>query len=382
MTALEFSFHSSIADIDGQAWNALASGADAGPFMRHEFLLALEETGCVCAASGWQPHHLLVSREGSAAAVMPLYLKNNSRGEYVFDWSWADAYRQHGMHYYPKLVTSVPFTPSTGPRLLIVAGAEAQSLISAVYVAVVAEANRLGASSWHLLFPGEQESARFVNAGMSQRIGCQYHWNNRDYHCFDDFLATFNSRKRKNLRKEREAVFSAGIQFARFDGHNITELMWEQFFQFYQRTYHVRGQREYLNLDFFVRLGQVVPNNLLLVVASRAGRPIAAALSLQDDRTLYGRYWGSLDDYQFLHFETCYYQGIEYAIEKGLRGFDSGAQGEHKIQRGFEPVITYSNHWIADKVFDAAIRDFVSSEATYVREYSVEASKGLPFSKG
>src|SRR5690606_2488885 len=164
LTALEFSFHSSISAIDAQEWNALASDAGAGPFMRHEFLLALEETGCVCAASGWQPHHLLVSREGAAVAVMPLYLKNNSRGEYVFDWSWADAYRQHGMHYYPKLVTSVPFTPSTGPRLLIVAGAEAQSLVSAVYVAVVAEANRLGASSWHLLFPGEQESARFVNA--------------------------------------------------------------------------------------------------------------------------------------------------------------------------------------------------------------------------
>ena len=349
--------------------------------MRHEFLLALEETGCVGAASGWRPHHLRISREGSAVAVMPLYIKNNSRGEYVFDWSWADAYRQHGMPYYPKLVTSVPFTPSTGPRLLVAPDSDAQELISAAYASVVAEARRLGVSSWHLLFPGEQESAHFASAGMSQRIGCQYHWHNRNYSSFDEFLAAFNSRKRKNLRKEREAVFSAGVQFTRLDGHRITEAMWDKFHQFYQRTYHVRGQREYLSRDFFVRLGQVMPDNLLLVVASHVGRPIAAALSLQDDQTLYGRYWGSLEDYQFLHFETCYYQGIEYAIEKGLQRFDSGAQGEHKIQRGFEPVITYSNHWIADRLFDVAIRDFISSEAGYVREYSVEAGKGLPFSK-
>jgi len=350
--------------------------------MRHEFLLALEETGCVCAATGWQPHHLLVSQGGSVVAVMPLYIKHNSRGEYVFDWSWADAYRQHGIRYYPKLVTSVPFTPSTGPRLLVAPGSEAQPLISAAYAAVIAEANRLGASSWHLLFPGEQESARFVGAGMRQRIGCQYHWHNRDYRSFDDFIATFSSRKRKNLRKEREAVFSAGVEFTRFNGHTITPSMWEQFYQFYQHTYHVRGQQEYLSLEFFVRLGRVMPDHLLLVVASHAGRPIAAALSLQDDHTLYGRYWGSREDYQFLHFETCYYQGLEYAIEQGLKRFDSGAQGEHKIQRGFEPVITYSNHWIADKAFDDAIREFLISEANYVRDYSVEASKGLPFSKG
>lgn len=379
--ALEFRFHANIADIDAGVWNTLVnqSARNAGPFLHHEFLLALEQTGCVCADTGWQPHHLVVSRGGSAVAVMPLYIKNHSYGEYVFDWSWADAYRQHGMRYYPKLVTSVPFTPSTGPRLLMASGSDAQALTTEVTRVVIAEATRLGASSWHVLFPGEDEHARFAQAGMRSRIGCQYQWHNRGYSSFEDFLATFNSRKRKNLRKERQAVFSAGVQFTRFCGNAITPELWERFYQFYQNTYHVRGQQGYLSLKFFMTLGRVMPDNLLLVVASHEGRPIAAALSLQDEQTLYGRYWGSLEEYQFLHFETCYYQGIEYAIEKGLQRFDSGAQGEHKIQRGFEPVFTYSNHWIADAAFDEAIGEFLNKEAEYVREHRGAAEEYLPF---
>lgn len=379
--ALDFRFQASIAEIDADVWNALATSSvgASSPFMRHEFLLALELTGCVCAATGWQPHHLVVSQSGSVVAVMPLYIKNNSYGEYVFDWSWADAYRQHGMRYYPKLVTSVPFTPSTGPRLLLAPGSDAQAMTRAVAATVIAEATRMSASSWHLLFPAEEESARFTAAGLRPRIACQYHWHNRGYGSFDEFLATFSSRKRKNLRKERQAVFSAGVQFTRLHGHAITTELWKQFYRFYQNTYHVRGQQGYLSLEFFMTLARVMPDNLLLVVASHAGRPIAAALSLQDEQTLYGRYWGSLEEYQFLHFETCYYQGIEYAIENGLQKFDSGAQGEHKIQRGFEPVFTYSNHWIADVAFDQAIADFLHKEAGYVREHRGAAAEYLPF---
>ena len=378
MTAApDFHFHASISEIPADVWNALAQ--DAGPFMRHEFLLTLEQSGCASAETGWRPHHLSASQSGAIIAVMPLYLKNHSRGEYVFDWSWADAYRQYGMRYYPKLVTSVPFTPSTGPRLLLADGVDVQALTCQVVQAVIEEGGRTGASSWHLLFPREEESGRFTEAGLHSRIACQYQWHNRGYSSFEDFLATFNSRKRKNLRKERQAVHDAGVTFQRFDSHNITDEMWQHFYLFYQNTYHVRGQEGYLSLNFFQALAQRMPDNLLLVVALHQNQPIAAALSLRDENTLYGRYWGSREDYQFLHFETCYYQGIEYAIEHGLQRFDSGAQGEHKIQRGFEPVFTYSNHWIADAAFDQAIAEFLTREAEYVREHQGAAAEYLPF---
>ena len=375
--AYEFRFHSRIADIDASLWNSLAGASS--PFLRHEFLNALEETGCADADTGWQPHHLVVTQDGKPVAAMPLYLKTHSWGEYVFDWSWADAYRQNGRRYYPKLVSCVPFTPSTGPRLLLATGADSAVLTRAIVVAVMREATALGASTWHVLFPGEQEHAQLTQAGLRPRIACQFHWYNRGYTCFEDFLDTFNSRKRKNLRKEREAVRNAGIAFTHISGHDITSTLWQQFYRFYQSTYQVRGQQGYLSLAFFQRLSEVMPENLLLVVATLDDRPIAAALSFRDKKTLYGRYWGSLEDYQFLHFETCYYQGIEYCIANGLQHFDSGAQGEHKIQRGFEPIITYSNHWIADPQFDAAIGDFLVREGEYIRQYQEQAEEGLPF---
>jgi predicted N-acyltransferase len=380
-TPYEFHFHPSIADISAGLWNALvnANPNTASPFLRHEFLLALEQSGSACADTGWQPHHIIVTKDGRHVAAMPLYIKSHSYGEYVFDWSWADAYRQHGMRYYPKLVTSVPFTPSTGPRLLIAEGEDHAHITHAIAQAVIAEARRIGASSWHVLFPGEKESARLTSAGLRPRIACQFHWYNRGYKTFDDFLATFNSRKRKNLRKERNAVHSAGIQFTRFRGNAITPTMWQQFYRFYQNTYQIRGQQGYLTQAFFQRLSDVMPDNLLLVVATLDARPIAAALSFCDSEKLYGRYWGCLQEYQFLHFETCYYQGIEYAIEEGLQSFDSGAQGEHKIQRGFEPIITHSNHWIADPQFDVAIGEFLEREAEHIKEYKVGAEGGLPF---
>lgn len=375
--ACEFQFHSCIADIDAQVWDALAGGAS--PFLRHAFLHALEATGCATKATGWEPQHLLVRQEGRSVAALPLYLKRHSWGEYVFDWSWAEAYRRHGMAYYPKLVTSVPFTPSSGPRLLLGQGTDHAALTQAIVAAVLARAQARGVSSWHVLFPTPGEHALLNAAGLRPRIGCQYHWYNRGYADFEDFLATFNSRKRKNLRKERAAVHGAGIRFEHLDGNAITPALWQIFHGFYQNTYEVRGQQGYLSLAFFEALGRAMPENLLLVLALHEDTPIAAALSLRDDTTLYGRYWGSRDDYQFLHFETCYYQGIDYCIAHGLQHFDSGAQGEHKIQRGFEPIITYSNHWIADPKFDAAIGDFLLREAEHIRQYQSEATDMLPF---
>jgi predicted N-acyltransferase len=375
--AYEFRFHTCIADIDARLWDTLA--ANASPFLRHAFLEALEDTGCATQATGWEPQHLLVLQDGRVVAALPLYLKRHSWGEYVFDWSWADAYRQHGRAYYPKLVTSVPFTPSSGPRLLIAIDVDHAALTLAIAGAVTARAKALGASSWHVLFPTPEEHARLSEAGLRPRIGCQYHWYNRGYACFDDFLATFNSRKRKNLRKEREAVHGAGIHFRHLSGRDITPALWQTFYGFYQSTYEVRGQQGYLTPAFFEQLGRTMPENLLLVLALHEDTPIAAALSLRDDTTLYGRCWGSRADYQFLHFETCYYQGIDYCITQGLQHFDSGAQGEHKIQRGFEPIITYSNHWIADRQFDAAIGDFLVREAEHIRQYQSEAAQMLPF---
>lgn len=378
MTAkIEFSFHSRIAKIPAETWNALAG--HSGPFLRHEFLEALEASGSVCADTGWQPHHLALSKDGRVVAVMPLYIKTHSYGEYVFDWSWADAYRQHGYNYYPKLLTAIPYTPSQAPRLLIASDEDADAIIAAISKRVIQEAQTLGASSWHVLFPTQQQSERLDQLGVHQRMATQFHWFNKDYESFDHYLESFNSRKRKNLRKERAAVLNAGILFEHFSGENISEQMWDAFYQFYENTYHVRGQQAYLTKGFFKGLGSTMPETLLLVFAIKDGTPIAAALSFHDENTLYGRYWGSLEEYQFLHFETCYYQGIEYCIENKLSSFDSGAQGEHKIQRGFEPISTYSNHWIANAQFSAAIVDFLNEERKHVEQYKESAAEFLPF---
>lgn len=375
--SLEFRFHPRIADIPSGTWNALVD--NASPFLQHEFLLALESSGSVSARTGWQPHHLLVLRGHKAVAALPLYIKDHSYGEYVFDWSWADAYRQNGRHYYPKLLSAVPFTPSYATRLLIAADEDFDVIAKAISMAVIEEAKRLGMSSWHVLFPTKAESELLATQAAHQRIATQFHWFNRAYTSFEHYLESFNSRKRKNLRKERRAVQKANIQFERYSGAQISESMWRVFYQFYQNTYHVRGQQAYLDLSFFTTLGETLPEHLLLVLALHEGQPIAAALSLRDENKLYGRYWGCQQEYQFLHFETCYYQGIEYCIDNGLKSFDSGAQGEHKIQRGFEPITTYSNHWIADPQFDVAIANYLEEERDYIHQYRDQASTMLPF---
>lgn len=378
-------FLRNIADIDAERWNALVGSAY--PFLRHEFLLALESCGCVCLESGWQPLHVIVEQQAAGqgapalVACMPLYAKTNSMGEYVFDWAWADAYKRHRLAYYPKLVTAIPFTPCAGPRLCVAPGFAEETLRAVVVDAVQQLAEGLNASSWHVLFPEPGLGAYLQGAGLMQRSGCQYQWFNAGYADFEAFLATFSSRKRKNLRKERAKVVEQGVTFVVLEGEAITAEHWQRFYLFYQSTYFVRGRAPYLNAAFFTELGRSMPAHLLLVLACKDGEYIAGALFFKGADTLYGRYWGCAEEYQFLHFETCYYQGIDYCIRHGIARIDSGAQGEHKIQRGFKPVTTWSNHWIRHPDFAAAIAHFLEDEAQHIARYVEHAAEFLPFRK-
>lgn len=381
MQDLAVTFIDSITAIGPDDWNSL-TGTD-NPFMRYEFLHALENTGCTTQRTGWQPRHVVVRRVNPSldelVAVMPLYEKTNSYGEYVFDWAWANAYQQYGYDYYPKFVTSAPFTPSTGRRIFHTDDVDTQALIGLIKNAIEERADFIRASSWHVLFPTEQEHAHFTDNNMLARTACQFHWFNRDYQSFDDFLQTMSSRKRKNLKKERQKVTDAGITFIRLEGNEISNALWNDFYTFYQSTYMMRGMQGYLSVEFFLEVAQTMPEQLFMVCAQQGDNTIATALFFKGSQNLYGRYWGSAADYQFLHFETCYYQGQEYAIEHGFKLFDSGAQGEHKIQRGFEPVITYSNHWIADEAFRDAIARFLEEEKPHIERYRNEARSLLPF---
>lgn len=384
MDKLEISFVDTIASIGINAWNEVA-GTD-NPFTRYEFLHALEQSGCTTAATGWAAHHIAVysgtGAERILQAVMPLYLKTNSWGEYVFDWSWANAYKNNGFEYYPKFVSAVPFTPSVGNRLFV-REPEARARISEfICDKVIEEAELIGASSWHILFPTPEEHEGFDRLGIHARIGSQFHWYNKDYTSFDDFLNTLNSRKRKSIRKERQAVRDQNITFKRTEGADIDEYQWQSFIRFYESTYMMRGMQGYLNKEFFQTLSCTMPEKLFMITAQQHGKDIAAALFFKSSDKLYGRYWGSARDQQFLHFETCYYQGQDYCIEHGLKSFDSGAQGEHKIQRGFEPIITYSNHWIGNEGFAEAIGNFLKEEQPHIKTYIEQASSLLPYKKG
>jgi len=374
-------FLDSISLVPAAVWNKLL--ASEYPFLRHEFLYALEKSGSASSRSGWKPKHLLLKDDaGEVLAIMPLYLKNNSMGEYVFDWSWADAYYQHGLEYYPKFVTAIPFTPSAGPRICIDPNSNKQDILIEIINSVLQEAKRLQASSWHILFPEKDLSDAFSALGLAQRQGCQYQWFNKNYVNFGSFLLQFSSRKRKNLKKERKKIKENNIQFEWLNGNEVSLEQWQIFYKFYQNTYLVRGRSAYLTLPFFLEIARLMPEKILLVLAKKDDYYIAGALSFKDDAALYGRYWGCDEEWQFLHFETCYYQGIEYCIKHKLQKFDSGAQGEHKIQRGFEPVFTYSNHWISHPQFSAAINEFIKEETNHLSQYQVLAEKHLPFKKG
>lgn len=376
---MQCEFIDSVYNIDASQWNSLC--ADNYPFIRHEFFAALEDSGSTIAKTGWQPHHLVIrDPAGTAAgagiaavsdiaAIVPLFIKHHSYGEYVFDWAWADAYQRSGQRYYPKLLTAIPFTPSLGPRFLWRNSTD--PLLDLIVTAITDEAQRLNASSWHCLFPDSNTSERLAQRGISRRLGCQFHWYNQGFASFDEFLQSLTSRKRKNIRKERYRVIEQGVEIRLKTGRDILAWEWDTFYQLYHLTYFKRsGRQGYLGADFFHRLARTMPEQIVLVIAYVAGDMIAAALNFRDRDTLYGRYWGCRQEFDFLHFEACYYQGIEYAIDQGLSRFDPGAQGEHKIQRGFTPVPTWSNHWIAATDFRHAINDFLLRVTGGVEELS------------
>jgi len=362
----------SISAIPPHDWNRLA-GDD--PFLRHEFLNALHETGCASAATGWTPCYLVL-REGPAyAGAMPLYLKAHSYGEYVFDWAWADAYQRHGLRYYPKLLNAVPFTPVIGSRLLAPTPGQRKLLLEAA----LELARETRASSLHCLFPPASEAAEMRDCGLMLRHGVQFHWQNRDYADFDAFLATLNHAKRKKIRQERRRVREAGISFEWFEGGAITDALWVFFDRCYRDTYRQHHSTPYLNLDFFRAVSRGMADNLALIVALRERRPIAASINVHSKRRLCGRYWGALEYHPALHFETCYYQVIEYCIARGISVFEGGAQGEHKMARGLMPVETRSAHWLAHPQFAAAVDEFLKRETCSTSEYLDELGARSPF---
>ena len=362
----------SLAGVDAQEWNALAGEQ---PFVRHEFLSALIETGCAAARSGWRPQFVLLRRAGALAGAMPLFAKSHSYGEYVFDWAWADAHERHGVAYYPKLLCAVPFTPVRGRRLLAAGERERRAL------AEVALELAKQTSSLHVLFAPGDEAELLRDQGMLLRRTVQFHWKNEGYADFEAFLARLSHARRKNIRQERRRVRDAGVSLRWLEGEAIGRAQWEFFHRCYRHTYAAHGSSPYLSLEFFVRLGAALPGNVAMVLAERAGRPIAAALFLLDGATLYGRYWGALEHVPLLHFECCYYQAIEYAIGRGLQVFEGGAQGEHKIFRGLLPVEALSAHWLADARFARAIEDYLEREGQGIARYVDELCEHSPFKK-
>jgi predicted N-acyltransferase len=374
----------SIAGIDAAQWDACANPDPFtfNPFVSHAFLKALEDSRAVGRESGWLPRHLVLEDEaGVVAAAAPAYVKSHSQGEYVFDHGWADAYTQAGGRYYPKLQIAVPFTPVPGPRLLVKPGPRAFADEQLLAAAAVEVARQGGLSSVHLTFISADLAARLAALGFLTRIGQQFHWQNHGYGAFADFLATLASRKRKAVRKEREAALADGIEIEHVAGSAITEAHWDAMFAFYMDTGNRKWGRPYLNRAFFSLIGQAMPERCLLVMAKRDGRYIAGALNLIGGDCLYGRYWGAIEHHPALHFELCYYQAIDYAIAHGLARVEAGAQGEHKLARGYLPVETYSAHWIADPSLRRAVERFLVQEREMVHRFNADLTEQGPYRK-
>jgi predicted N-acyltransferase len=359
-----------IADIGREAWDACARNpAYAGnPFIGFDFLAAVEEAHCAVEKTGWGPHHLVVEDEaGAVAAVMPLYLKSHSQGEYIFDHAWADAYERAGGRYYPKLLSAAPFTPATGPRLLVRPDVDVDEGRALLLGGALALCERYEISSLHVNFPTEPEWRWMGDQGLALREGQQYHWENRGYATFDDFLAALSSGRRKTIRRERREA-QAGLEIHCLTGAELTEDHWDAFFAFYMDTGSRKWGRPYLTRSFFSLIGERMADRILLVMARRGGRWIAGALNLIGDDCLYGRNWGCLEDVPFLHFELCYYQAIEWAIGRGLARVEAGAQGQHKVARGYLPKPVYSAHWIADPRLRAPVERFLEEERQGVEQ--------------
>lgn len=373
-----------LADFDAADWDALA-GND--PFLSHAYLYALQESGCATAQFGWQAQFITLWGDGRLLAAIPLYRKMNSYGEHVFDFAWADAYHRNGLRYYPKLVCMVPFTPVTGKRLLVAACPEADELRALLLSSALQFARDAGVSSLHCLFPDEADTREMQAQGMMLRQDVQFHWQNsvpvqnRGYRDFDEFLAALSRDKRKRIKQERRKVKEAGIQLHCITGENATPDQWAFFASCYAHTRQMHHSPPALNADFFQRIGATLPGNTLLVIASREERPIASALNLFTEDVLYGRSWGAFEYHPGLHFEACYYQAIEFCIARNIRIFEGGAQGEHKLARGFLPVTTCSTHWLAHPQFARAVEDYLQQETGAISGYVDELNERSPFKR-
>ncbi len=370
-------FHEGLEEIRATEWDRLHAGSN--PFLAHAFLAGLEQTGCIDARAGWQAHHLGLYEDDALVAAAPLYLKGNSHGEFVFDWSWAGAYARHGVDYYPKLLGAVPYSPVTGPRLLVGRNENARARRTQLVEAIVNEVDRLGLSSAHLNFVDDIDATGLDDFGWLARFDWQFHWHNRGWPDFDGFLGALTAKKRKNIRHERARVARAGIACEIRHGDELDDADWHALHQLYLATFDAHGNHAALTPAFFRHLGRAMPRRVVAVLCRRGDALVAMALCLRSDDTLYGRYWGCVENIAGLHFEACYYQGIDYCLRHGLARFEPGAQGEHKIARGFLPVRTRSFHWIADPRFRAAIADALRREAVALERYRDDLLAHSPY---
>jgi hypothetical protein len=366
-----------IAALDPAEWAALTT--HGSPFLHHEFLAGLERTRCVGAGTGWTPAPLALADDAGLLAAVPAYVKTHSYGEFVFDFAWAQAYARAGLDYYPKLVVGVPFTPATGARLLVRSGADRATTVAALLPALEAHARALGCSSIHALFLDAADRAAFENAGWLLRRDCQFHWTNRDYASFDDYLGAFTAEKRKKAKRERRRVAESGIRFETWHGRDLDAARLDRVYALHRTTFLRHGHEPYLTRAFFAHAASTLGDAMMVKAALVAGETVAASVFFRSRDTLYGRYWGAVAELHSLHFEACYHQGIEYCIAQGLARFEPGTQGEHKVSRGFEPAFTWSAHQIADLRFRDAIREYLAREGRAVEAYAAEVGDHVPF---
>ncbi|MBT2989377.1 MAG: GNAT family N-acetyltransferase [Candidatus Thiodiazotropha sp. (ex Ctena orbiculata)] len=374
---MQVEFHHSIDELGQDEWDRLVT--DNNPFLMYAFHAALEHHDCVGRKFGWLPCHLAVRADGRLLGLSPLYIKTNSYGEFVFDHAWADAYQRNDQDYYPKLISAVPYTPAYGERLLVDPEADSLQLRRLLITAARQMAVESGFSSMHWLFTTEEEGEVLRSMGMMERLGLQFHWHNRGYESFDQFLSQLTAKRRKNIRQERRKVAEAGIRFRVLRGDQVTAEEWRLFADFYAKTFEERYSLPTLNAGFFQEVGRSMGEQVILILAYDGALCVAGALLYRSRSVLYGRHWGSLRHYDSLHFEACYYRGIEYAIEQRLQRFEPGAQGEHKIWRGFLPVQTRSYHWIGDPQFNLSIRDFLKRERAAIKNYEKNLLSSSPF---
>jgi len=377
MPAERIEFFSSIDQLDSRQWNALTGGTY--PFARHEFLAALEHAGCVGGGTGWQPHYLALRDAAGLAGAAAVYLKTHSYGEFVFDFGWAEAYERLGRRYYPKLTLAAPFTPATGPRLLVRGGLDQEAIAAQLLAALEGHAVAKGISSVHALFLDERAHAACAARGWLLRRDCQFHWSNRGYASFENYLESFTAEKRKKARRERRRVAESGVHFETRFGGELDAPLLERIYALHRDTFVRHGHEPYLTPAFFAEIARRLPEALMVKLALHGRTLVAVAVFFRSADTLYGRYWGAAADFHSLHFEACYHQGIEFCIEHGLQRFEPGTQGEHKVSRGFEPRLTWSAHFIADRQFRGAIAQYLEREGAAVENYALEVQEHVPY---